>query len=432
MAMDISSLVGGGAASLNDEMLDKLRAEDERVTVQPAEEAITEWEEWDTSFSTIKTQFTNLQSSLEQFSQLNFDNNVFDSVSTSVTGDSVLYDAIGTLEPGMSNINVTQLATRDVWQGDLVNEDSIVPHGSYEINGETININEDILYSEFTDKLDKYDVDATFSQVSDTEYRLVIKSQGTGEESKLVFGGDFNVSNIQVAQNLNATIDGVEFNTSGNSLQINDTLKMTAVSTGESSINIQKDPNSVIDAITNVVDIYNSLFETVSNESEYNTETEELGNLQNSSSIKGMLTLVKNQLMTSYGDGLNVFSYGFELDRYGKLSVDQDTLAQKMSESPEDVEKLFVGTPDNKGVFDKMFNVIDDLNSLDGSLYLYETNMDSKGSSLEEAKTKAIEDLDNKYNLMKTQFSRYSTIIAQMESSFSSLQFQIAEATASK
>ncbi len=450
MAMDISGLTGGGAASLNDEMLDKLRAEDEKVTVAPAEERLVEWQDGSDSYDLVKAQVTAFQDAMYPFTQGNLNNNVFDAVSSSVQGDAVLYDAVGTLEEGTSNIVVNQLATRDVWQSNntVASSDTLVGAGEFKITLDgtehLFTTTDTTTYSELATMInDNSNFDASVSQVGDESFRMVVKSSGTGEESLLSFdenlsGIDWDAtqSHIQIAQNLEATIDGIEYNTSSNTIKVNDSLTMTAVKVGDSSINIQSDPNAVVDAVNAFVDAYNALTDTVNNESDYNLETEEAGALQNSSQIRGMLGAVKEKLFGNYGDDTgdkhNVFGFGFELDRYGKLSVDQDILADKVSNSTSDLKELFTGTPENKGLLEDLHTYIDNLDSSNGILGLYEKNMASDKTSLEEARDKAIADLDAKYDNMKQQFSRYSVIISQMESSFSSLKYQIAESTASK
>jgi flagellar hook-associated protein 2 len=450
MGMDISGLTGGGSASLNDDMLTKLRAEDEKVTVKPAEKRIEDWQKGSDSYDLVKAQFTTFQDAMYPFTQGNLNNNVFDAVSTSVQGDSVLYDAVGSLEEGTSNITVNQLATRDVWQSDntVSSTDDLVGAGDFKITIDgtehKFTTTDTTTYSELATMINNdKSFDASVSQVGDDSFRMVVKSIGTGDESKMTFDEDLSgidwdatTSHVQTAQNLKATIDGVAYETSSNTIKVNDSLSMTAVKTGDSSINIQSDPNAVVDAVNTFVEAFNALTDTINNESRYNAETEEAGSLQNSSQIRNILSSVKEKMFGSYGDDVgdkhNVFGFGFELDRYGKLSVDQDILADKVSNSPADLKELFTGTPENKGLLEDLHTYIDNLDTSNGVLGLYEKNMASDKTSLEEAKDKAIADLDSKYQRMKTQFSRYSVIISQMESSFSSLKYQIAESTASK
>jgi flagellar hook-associated protein 2 len=457
MGMDISGLTGGGAAALSEDMLTQLRAEDEKVTVKPAEEKLEKFEKSSESYDIVKESLSIFQQALEPFTQ-GADNNVFDSLSTSVQGDAVLYDATGTLLESTSNINVTQLASRDVWQSDntISSEDALVGAGDFKITigGEehTFATTVTTTVGELAEMINKNEnFNGSISQVGDDTFRLIVKSTETGSANEMSFDtsslsginfDDANGSHVQTAQNLNATIDGVSYETSSNKVQINDTLSMTAVNIGTSSIDIQKDPNTIIDSINLFVEAFNALTDTVNNATTYDGENEETGNLQNSSIIKDILTAVKTQMFGSYGDGLesdgttveekhNIYQFGFELDRYGKLSVDQDVLATKMSEAPEDIEELFKGTPTNKGLVETMHEYVDGLDGLNGALSLYETSMDEREISIQEEKEKAVANLDNKYDNMKLQFARYAVLITQMESSFSSLEYTIKEATSS-
>jgi flagellar hook-associated protein 2 len=443
MGMDISGLTGGGSASLNDEMIAKLRAEDEKVTVAPAEKRLEDWEKGSVAYDNVKAQVTALESSLYAFSQANINNNVFDSVTENHTGTSVDYDFLSSKqEEGIHNISINAVAKRDVWQSDAFSIDSKPGAGTLTISGIDFTTTDSTTYEELANEINNNkDLNATLTKVGDDSYRLVVKSAETGISNTLSISGldlGFNddSNHVQVASNLEAVVDGVSYNTSSNTIELSDSLHIIAKQTGDSSISIQANPNAIIDAINNFVDTYNTLAETINNESRYNSETEESGSLQNSSEIRNMLSSIKEKLFGSYGDDIgekhNVFGFGFELDRYGKLSVDQDVLSQKVSQSPDDVRELFTGTPENKGLMEDLYKYIDDLESSNGLLSLYEKGMANDKTSLEESKDKAIADLDAKYARMKTQFSRYSVIISQMESSFASLKYQIAESTASK
>lgn len=258
------------------------------------------------------------------------------------------------------------------------------------------------------------------------------------------------------AQNLKASIDGVEYNKSSNSITIQDNLKITAVSLGDSSVTVSKDSSAVVVAAEALATAYNDLTTFISDEI---GDTDSV--IGDKSSLRTILADVKAMLFQSYGadnptfgtledeygdvilghsnvtnNDKNIFVLGFSLDEYGGLSVDSDVMNGIISGEDEnynfdDLKNVFTGSYENKGLGVQIKDYLDQLDSYNGLLTSYETSMDTRKTDLEEDKEEEIERLDSKYQIMAEQFSAYSSLISQMESSFSSLEMMIAESTSS-
>lgn len=201
----------------------------------------------------------------------------------------------------------------------------------------------DRTYKELAEAINKdEDINASVEEVSDGEYRLVVKSTEEGETNALTIDeslgvdlgytdsdGDGNAddtNHVLKAKNLKATIDGVLYEKSSNVMKINDNLTMTALkedADGEnSSVTISRDTSAVTSGLDLFVAQYNDLQKGINDELNDPKST-----LEHKSDIKGILNNLKSKLFDSY-NGENVFNYGIELDQHGNMSLDDTKLMQ--------------------------------------------------------------------------------------------------------
>ena len=171
---------------------------------------------------------------------------------------------------------------------------------------------------------------------------------------------------------------------------------------------------------------YNELVATIDLEME-NSDSK----LGDKSSIKSIITTIKDKLFGSYGsDGKkSVFNYGIELDKYGGLSLDSAKFNSAVQNDKSGLKDLFAGTAEKKGLGTTLKETLDTMTFTGGLLDSYQKNITSRETSLNTEKTKAEDILNKKYELMSAQFAAYGTIINQMESSFSGLKMLIQQST---
>ena len=299
-------------------------------------------------------------------------------------------------------------------------------------------------------------ITASVEQVGDNSYRMIIKSTDSGTENKLTISqtginlGDFakdGANHKLTAQNLNAKIDGVDYDVSSSSITVGGNLKITATNTGDSSISIQKDTSFVIPALDDIVTKYNDLVTMVDKEI-YSGDS----SLQDLASMRTMLSDMKNIFFDNYGakkpefgdqvdsngdkvyahsnvtnNDKNIFQFGFSFDRNGKLSLDKKIMGAALTDNMDDIKALFTGVAENRSIGTRLSEYINDIHGNKGLLSMYSDNMVERKTKIESEKEKAKETLDSKYGLMATQFIEYGAIIAQMEASFSSLKQMMAE-----
>jgi flagellar hook-associated protein 2 len=519
MAEGILGLGSGGAAQLNQELIDKLKEADRKVTVEPIEEQISDWDLELETFNLLEAQALGFLGTLSQFDLYAEDSNAFDQYSASTTGSAGIFDSVNLedLEEGTNYVEVTQLAQRDVyqmnsWVGD---GDTVMDYGALEINGETYSTS-GMTYSKFVDSLNASDdISATIVQVSDTESRIVIKSKDPGLDNALTikqavgfadfgFSGSQSSSNTVAdvdvdkvvgagqsgtitvngneisiddtmtyqdlanainalggisasiadggtldittddnsalsidesgidlgfysnktmsAQNLLATVDGVDYDISSNTIDIQGSLTMTAIEVGTATISIQKDNSTVMPALEEFVEQYNTFIDSIEGELS-NAESY----LEDRSTLRTIVSQVKEMLFDDYGTNgeLNIFNFGFELDKSGHLSIDSDTLGEALVDNFDEIKELFVGVAEAEGIGTKLNAYIDDLDGYNGLFKQYSDSMDERKEELELNLEKAQSTLDTKYEHLSSQFAAYGSLISQMESSFSGLKMMI-------
>ena len=338
-------------------------------------------------------------------------------------------------------VEVKELAQKDVWQsrqfdGTTVTKDSKINEGDLTIklgSGQAIPISTtDKSYSELVTEINKISgVQASLVEDSTGKFRLSIKSTETGSANKITIGGaastHFGFANVLSAQDMELTADGVNYSSSSNTVTI-DGLKITATKkTGDSTINIENDTTTLSDQMKNFADKFNELRATIENEI-YSADA----SVDNKGALRDMLATVKNELFGTGSGKQSIFDFGFSLDeKSGDIIFNKKDFEASIKNGTADLEALFAGTADKKGIATSMDELIS-TNGVTKSLLDYEINMLEREERLKKDKETAETTLDNKYSLMAQQFASYGVMINQMESSFSGLKMLILQSQASR
>ena len=249
----ILGLGSGQATSLNNDLIEKLKAVDTKAFINPIETKIDKIPLEQKEISDITNKINDLLSTIKNFSlNQSSDINAFDSKEADVSGDSVKFDVenIQNIKNGNTIIEVKGLAQKDVWQTNkFANENDLMNTGviSVSIGNETKEIDTtNMSYKDFSTKLNELGVNSSIEKTGD-EYRMVIKSKDTGLENKISFNGELNTlglndeaNNVLKAKNLELKVDGIEYSNSTNNIVV-DGLKITAIKEGNSIIDIKED-----------------------------------------------------------------------------------------------------------------------------------------------------------------------------------------------
>ncbi len=455
--------LGTGASSLNNELIEKLKTAERASTVTPLEtqiEDITGEGGESEKIAEIIAKANSLLDSIKTFDlYVSGGVTAFDQKIANTSGTAAVFDAIaeGTLNEGTTNVTISTLAKRDVFQSSAI--DGTTKDIDIDSGDLTIALaGSDGLYSTsytFDTTGKTYDelvatinlnsnLTASVEQVGDDSYKLVIKSAESGTSNALQITGSASYSlgytsdvagtietvgaNIQEATNLSATVNGIDYNVSSNVITVDGGLKITALEEGDSTISIEKDTSTIESTLQLFVAEYNQLVALVEDEL-YSSASK----IEDKSTLRTMMSGIKDKLFGSYGtsDDLNIFNFGFEINKSGLLSIDSEKLTSAVENNIDDLKSLFLGVAEDEGLGTQLKTYLDDLDSFDGLLTSYQSNMDSRKESLEEERNDAIEDLDNKYALLSQQFAAYGAIINQFEAQFSGLKLMIEQSTAS-
>ncbi|MDX9960350.1 MAG: flagellar filament capping protein FliD [Aliarcobacter sp.] len=440
MANGVLGLGAGQAASLNSDLIEKLKTAERKSAVAPIEAKIEKMVKEKETFSTIEKKVAELLESIKPFDLfVSGAVTAFEQKSATTSGDSVTFDAadVKALKKGFTSVDIKTLAQKDVYQtNDVtgVQKDQVIGKGDLIVNGQVFKT-DNLTYKQLADEINtKEGMSASLEQVGTDSYRLVIKSKESGLDNALLITGDaksalgldVTENHKQTAQNMKATVDGVEYNVSSNSLVV-DGLKISANKAGISTINVTEDNSQIEAQMKNFVDKYNELVVLI--------ETETLGSdssLNDRSSIKGIVNQIKDKLFGSYGAAgdKSVFNFGIELDKFGGLSIDSKKFNEAVQKDMVGLKDLFIGSAEKKGLGTVLKETLDTMKFTGGVLNSYDVAMKTREKLLNENKEKAEKSLDVKYQQLALQFSSYGALINQMESSFSGLKLMIQQSVA--
>ena len=442
MAEGILGLGSGQASTLNQELIDKLKDAERKAQVEPIEkdlEEIATEQEKITEIIGLANTFLDAVKPFDLF--VTSGTNAFEDKSATTSGDSVVFDAVdvASLNTGTTTVSVTTLAQRDVYQTNtFADKDAVITTDAGDkitINGTDFTI-ENKTYQELADAINAdANFNATVEQVGTSSYRIVIKSAESGTANALTItqtGEDLGLNDAPnhtlTAQNLVATVDGVAYDVSTNVITVDGGLKITAVKAGDSTISVEKDTSQLTTKMQSFITGYNALVTAVDAEL-YSAET----TIQDKATLRTMMSQIKDKLFGNYGasSDLNMFEYGFSLDKSGFLSLNTTTFNTAVEDDFDNLKTLFIGTAANEGLGTQLKTFVDSLDGFDGLLTTYETNMTSRKESLQEELKKAEETLNNKYDQLADQFAAYGSIITQFEAQFSGLKLLIAQSQAS-
>ena len=363
----IGSVGGEAAQSVNGDMINKIRAAEEKSVINPITEDIDNIALETDKLTEIKSKITEFQDMVSYF-DLNNDENVFNQYLFDSTGSSAVFDAVNmsNLKEGTTTVDVTQIPQRDVFQtekisGAGITGDSTISAGqtigdnikiaigsteyefnAYKLSSDGTSIESAKSYKELAAEISLKDelqasVEAVGTDVNgNTEYRLIIKSAESGIDNSLTItynhddtvidsGADetgFNslfgdlsnggVNNVLEAKNFKATIDNVEYDMSSDSITTQGSIKITGLELGKSSITVSKDTSAVVVAAEAMVAGYTALHEMI-NEEIYSTEA----GVEDKNMLRDVLSDLKNMFFSSYG--AETPEFGTETDKYGDI-----------------------------------------------------------------------------------------------------------------
>nr|NJM04319.1 flagellar filament capping protein FliD [Desulfobacula sp.] len=173
------------------------------------------------------------------------------------------------------------------------------------------------------------------------------------------------------------------------------------------------------DAITSLVETYNTLMAEIDENDDYDTDTETWGTLAQSSTAKSLKQALRSLFTTTINTGGSITSLmdlGIEIDEDGVLTLDEDTLSRQLSENFEEVQALLLGSDTVTGLADILNDAIGGYALSDGYIGGEIDMIDERISRLEKDYTQQMERLDKKYETMAAEYAALDSYLAELES----------------
>jgi flagellar hook-associated protein 2 len=445
-----SETTSGVNRGLSSDTISKLKEADESAIVSPIDTNIEDNTAKQEALTSIVEKMENLQTYVES---LNGDTLFLErSASVSSEGIGISIDKGVTVQD--LSIEVSQLAKKDVIQSDafssltesISSEDSDI---TFTINGSdyTFDVTSSTTLSDLRDSINddsSIPVTAKIIKTGESEYRLTLTSDETGESYKIeTTEGDGLLTNlssednhVQTAQDAEFTYNGTPISRSSNSvddLVVGVTLELTQITDQPINISIDIDSTAIMTEVQNFVDAYNELVVLLAEMTKFDEESDTTGVFQGNNNITSINQTIKRKLLSIDSENRSLVEFGITLSQTGQMEFDIKTFSEKLEEAPVVIEDFFKGsevedrgvTTHKDGLFYQLESVMENYLSSEGFLNYYSSSLDREEERLNEEREKAVELLNNRYDRMATQFIEADALISQWTQQFNSVQMLI-------
>lgn len=444
--MAISSL-GAGAGILTQDLLDQLREADQAQYINPLDSRIADENKKQDAFKVIDAYMDNVYGSLSTLTEYG----VFESRSaTSSNKDAATVTAADSSDIQDFSLEVVNLATKEIVQSAplaFATKESTIATGTGQMeltvgsNTFTIDYNSSTTLEGLKNLINESagdSVSATIVQVADGDYRLFLsaKESGLGQDIAItdLSGVDAflntalttGVANVQEGIDAKFKYNGQIIERSSN--VVDDLLSgvtITLKEVGTTNISVEQNRDNIASKVENFISKYNSALYQLGEDTKSSENADERGIFSNESIIKSMKSDMLNMIVRA-GEGVGrLQDYGIEIDDDGRLSLDTAKLNQMLDENPQNVQAFFAGGTFTKsdgseveveGAFVEIQGDVSKYTSYNATLDQYRNLLTSKLESLDEQRTKAMERLTVKYEIMAKQFAAYDLVINQLNS----------------
>lgn len=438
----ITSLGVGSGLDLNG-LLTQLQAS-ERQKLTPLTQQQNTQQTKISAYGRLQSAMDRLQ---ESITALN-DASTFKQQKSTVTGEGVSATAGESANAGRYDINVTQLARAGSVASNSVTMDQVLAasdttltldfgatytDGAFDPNApalssKTINISAGSTLASVRDQINA-DADAgvTASIVNDgTGYRLALSSKETGKEASIIgFSGldglSMDTSTRRAGQDAALEVNGIAITSSGNRVEgaiQGVTLDLTAASQTPVSLVIERDEDSLKEAIKEFVSTYNEMKSTVGRMTAFNGEGETSGELLGDRTVRTVETRLSRDVTNPVGTGdfTRLAQFGIAIDERGRLQIDDTKLDEAISNSPEALSAFFAGESSEEGFAGRLSATLKSITGDDGLIQTSVNSAEQRIDNLTERKARMELSIERNISRYRTQFAQLDGMIAQMNS----------------
>ncbi|MBK0095880.1 flagellar filament capping protein FliD [Erwinia sp. S63] len=306
-------------------------------------------------------------------------------------------------------------------------------------------------------------ISASLIKVSGTEFRLSLTSSATGTDhavkSLSVTGDDtlhgfigFDAADTAnsgmmqsvEAQNASLTVNNVPIESSSNT--ISDavegiTLKLNDKTTGNQTLSVSTDTSKAKNAITDWVNSYNSLQDTIGNLTKYTAvdagkdQDSKNGALLGDGTLRNIQTQLKSILANSSGSTVykTLSQAGITTDPTdGKLKLDADKLTTALQVKPDAIRDMFSGDGKKTGVTTVLDTTFTAYLSSKGILQGATDSISKKLNQLTDQYNTTSKRIDDKIARYKTQFTNLDKMVSVLNNTSTYLTQQFESTNSSK
>ncbi len=382
----------------------------------------------------------------------------FDRSSTTVSDQTALTaSASSTTTPGSYLVRVTQLAqshqitnkgatavssvTTDIVSGASATFTFRVGTGT----NQTVTLSAAATLEDLQTGINDLGAGVTASIVnagSDTTpaYRLILTATTSGASHGVTIvadgttldfsngGGTGGVDTLQAAQDAIAivgdpTLDPVTLQRSSN--VITDAIPGVTLSliktTGTSavSVNVTRDYGAVKDNIKKFVTAYNDIVTFVNKDTAYDVTTKTGAILYNETSVKGIVSQIRQALSASIS-GLTTYSsggeIGFQTNRDGTITLDNTKLDSALSSNYSAVKSLFINQTTVAGIAQRVNQAIDAIDdAVSGSLTGRKNSLTGQINSLTDQISRKETAISAYEERLKIQYAKLDSLLSQLK-----------------
>lgn len=271
--------------------------------------------------------------------------------------------------------------------------------------------------------------------------RLVIRSKDTGEAngfrittadddgnnsdanglSALAYDPTASIGSMTqntAAANAKLSINGLDISSASNNIEgAVDGLTINLLKTGQSTVSVGQDKDSVKKAINDFVTSYNSLMSLMRDDTKYDDSSKTSGPLQGDSTAVGLQSQLRN--ITSSGSTLGgafqrLSDLGLSIGTAGTITVDDSKLTSALG-SMSDLKNLFMGVdsndPNNNGLASRWRAFADQVTGFDGQITTRTTGLQSRVT----ANNKRVDELNDRADAYEKRVrAQYTALDTQM------------------
>ncbi|WP_040239476.1 flagellar filament capping protein FliD [Chromohalobacter japonicus] len=436
----ISSLGVGSGLDLNG-LLDQLQ-EAEQEKLVPIQQQQVDQKTQISAYGKLQSSLSEVQSSA---SDLN-DPELFNSVTSNVEGESVEAAATPDAPPGRYDVDVQQLATASSIATQGVDEETVLnadTEASLDVTlndgtAQNIKVEADSTLSDVRDAINASDSGVSASVVFDgSQSRLAIASESMGAEAgidSVTFNGldGMALDDGTEIQGKDAKLDVNEVAITSDSNQVEEAIQGTTLSltdTGESTVTVARDEESIRGAITGFVDSYNDMKSTTADLTSFSSEDGETqaGDLLGDSTTRMAESRLRSTMTESVGeDGLQTLEdVGISMNVDGELEIDDEQLDEALSTQPGAVQTLFSGTDESAGIAGRVEEELDTMLGENGMVAGAVTGAENQKDRLEERYSSMEDSIATTVDRYRTQFQELDSMVSEMNQTSSYLTQQL-------